>query len=197
MAITLEPVVELRPIEGLHIYVFAPLTVSMAESSLQIVTDGLTERTGIGNTVTVTCDEAVQPLLFDAVTVYVVVEDGLAITLGPADVFNDEDGLHAYEFPPFAVSVAGCPLQTDVEGLTDSAGEGFTVTVTCAVAEQPREFPVTVYVVVETGFAVTLEPVDELNDEEGLHVKLPAPLAVSKIFCPLQIESSGETARTG
>ena len=44
------------------------------------------------------------------------------------------------------------------------------VTVTCAVAVQPDASPVTVYVVVEDGFAVTDEPVDALNEADGLHI---------------------------
>ena len=45
----------------------------------------------------------------------------------------------------------------------------FTVTVTCAVAVHPFVVPVTVYVVVEAGFAVTLEPVELLKEEDGDH----------------------------
>ena len=44
------------------------------------------------------------------------------------------------------------------------------VTVTCAVDVQPKASPVTVYVVVADGVAVTLEPVDALSVADGLHV---------------------------
>jgi hypothetical protein len=54
-------------------------------------------------------------------------------------------------------------------GETVIEGEGLTVIVNCTVEEQPKENPVTVYVVLDVGLAVTLEPVDELNDDDGLH----------------------------
>jgi len=50
--------------------------------------------------------------------------------------------------------------------------------VTWEEAVQPDKSPTTVYVVAETGVAVTLEPVDELSVDDGLHVyKLPAALS--------------------
>lgn len=55
-------------------------------------------------------------------------------------------------------------------GETISAGSGFTVTVVCAEAVQPLRNPVTVYVVVIGGVAVTLEPADEFNVNAGLHI---------------------------
>ena len=82
-------------------------------------------------------------------------------------------------------------------GETVTTGSGFTVTVVCAVEVQPFKFPVTVYVVVEEGFAVTLAPVDELNVEDGLQEYVLAPLAVSVVDCPLQIVIDGETITTG
>src|SRR6185312_11459937 len=69
-------------------------------------------------------------------------------------------------------------------------GFGFTVTVTCCVAEQPEDVvPVTVYVVVLVGLAVTLAVFVALNPVDGLHVYVPpppAPLAVSTTEPPLQ-----------
>ncbi len=50
---------------------------------------------------------------------------------------------------------------------------------------------------VEGGVAVTLEPVDELKDEDGLHEYVLAPAAVSVVLCPLQTVSPGETETTG
>ena len=56
-------------------------------------------------------------------------------------------------------------------GVTVITGRGFTVTVTCVVAVQPLlSVPVTVYVVVEEGLAVTGEPVDELKFVEGVQL---------------------------
>ena len=52
--------------------------------------------------------------------------------------------------------------------LTVIAGNGFTVTVTVAVLLQPIEFvPVTVYVVVTAGVAVTFTPVVADNPVDG------------------------------
>jgi hypothetical protein len=55
-------------------------------------------------------------------------------------------------------------------GETVITGIGLTVTVTCAVAVHPRASPVTVYVVVEVGLAVTDEPVVALNPVAGDHI---------------------------
>jgi hypothetical protein len=98
---------------------------------------------------------------------------------------------------PFAVSVVDCPAQIVDAGETVTTGRGLTVTVVCAVEVQPRRFPVTVYVVVETGFAVTLEPVDALSDVDGLHEYVVAPFAVRVVDCPAQIMAAGETLTTG
>jgi hypothetical protein len=55
-------------------------------------------------------------------------------------------------------------------GETVTAGTGFIVTVTCAEALQELlSVPVTVYIIVEDGEAVTVEPVVELNPVAGLH----------------------------
>jgi hypothetical protein len=97
---------------------------------------------------------------------------------------------------PFAVSVADCPLQI-VAGETVITGSAFTVTVTCVVAVQLlMSVPVTVYVIVEVGFAVTLEPVVALSAVAGDQEYVVAPFAVSVADCPLQIVA-GATAITG
>jgi hypothetical protein len=111
-------------------------------------------------------------------------EDGLAVTLAPIVAFNDVEGLHEYVFAPLAEIVTGCPLQMVCGGETTNTGKGFTVTMTCAVAVQPLlSVPVTVYVVVVKGPAVTLEPVVELKFVEGLHEYVCAPPAVSEAVC--------------
>ena len=72
-----------------------------------------------------------------------------------------------------------------------------TVTVPCPVEVQPLlSVPVTVYVIVEVGFAVTEEPVVALSAVAGLHEYVFAPLAVSVVDCPLQIVAE-ETVTTG
>ena len=77
-------------------------------------------------------------------TVYVVVEDGLAVTLAAVEELSEEDGLHKYVFAPEALSIALCPMQTVSSGETETAGSGFTVTVTCDVAVHPNISPMTV-----------------------------------------------------
>ena len=95
-------------------------------------------------TVTVTCAVAVQPLASVPVTVYVVVEEGLAETLAPVVLLSPVAGDHAYELAPLAVSVAGKPLQIAVFGETVRATV-LMVTVVCAVDVHPlASVPVTV-----------------------------------------------------
>jgi hypothetical protein len=60
LAVTLEPEVLLIPVEGVHIYVLAPLAVNVVGLPAQIVTFG-TETTGIGFTVTTTVELPEQP----------------------------------------------------------------------------------------------------------------------------------------
>ena len=63
-------------------------------------------------------------------------------------------------------------------------GSGFTFTVTCVDAVQPLlSVPVTVYVEVEEGFAVTVEPVVALSPVAGDQMYVVAPLAVSVAVC--------------
>ena len=130
-------------------------------------------------------------------TVYVVVEVGLAVTLEPVEELNVEDGLHVYVLAPKALSRVDCPLQILSLKETERTGTGFTVTVTCVVEVHPSEFPSTVYVVVTCGVAVTFAPVDELSVEEGLHKYVFAPVALSTVDCPKQMVLFGETESAG
>jgi hypothetical protein len=52
---------------------------------------------------------------------------------------------------------------------TVTTGRGFTVTVDVALEVQVPTVPVTVYVVVTAGLAVTTEPVVALSPVEGVH----------------------------
>jgi hypothetical protein len=58
----------------------------------------------------------------------------------------------------------------DVGKFTDTVGVGLTVITTVAILEQVPVVPVTVYVVVEVGVAVTVAPVVALNPAAGAHV---------------------------
>jgi hypothetical protein len=63
-----------------------------------------------------------------------------------------------------------------------------TTTVTVVVPVQPTPLvPVTVYVIVLAGLAVTVPPVVEDRFVAGLHIKLLAPVAVSVVLLPAQI----------
>ena len=62
----------------------------------------------------------------------------------------------------------------------------------------PLIVPVTVYVVVIVGVAVTVAPVVALNAVAGLQVYVVAPLAVSPVEDPLQIDgAAGVTVTVG
>jgi hypothetical protein len=113
------------------------------------------------------------------VTVYVVLVFGLAETLEPVELLKDIDGVQEYVVAPLAVRVVGMPSQIAVLGETITVTV-VTETVPCPVEVQPLiSVPATVYVMFDVGFAVTDEPVVELNAVDGDHVYVFAPPAVS------------------
>jgi hypothetical protein len=121
-------------------------------------------------TVTVPCPVDVHPFTSVPVTVYVMVDVGFAVTVAPVVALKSVAGLHAYVLAPLAVSGVDCPLQIDAD-VTEITGNGFTVTVTCVDDVHPfTSVPVTVYVEVEVGLAVTLVPVVALSPVAGDHV---------------------------
>lgn len=128
----------------------------------------MTARTGFGFTVTTDVAVPVQPPVVP-VTVYVVVEDGFAVTVLPVVAESPVAGDQLYEVAPVAVSVAEAPLQIVAE-FTATTGFAPTVTVAVAVPEQPFVVLVIVYVVVEDGFAVTVDPVVAESPVAGDHV---------------------------
>jgi hypothetical protein len=196
LAVTGEPVDELKSFEGDQEYVVAPPAVRVALCWPAHIAGGVvTVTTGSGFTVTVTCPVAVHPFEVP-VTVYIVVEVGLAVTGEPMVELNPVAGDHTYVVAPVAVSdVVDCPLQIETFGETVSMIP-FTVTVTCADAVHPLVVPITVYVVFVVGFAVTVEPVELLSDEDGDQEYVVAPLAVNEVGKPLQIAVLGETVIT-
>jgi hypothetical protein len=75
-------------------------------------------------------------------------------------------------------------------------GSGFTVTTTVVVPVHAPDVPVTVYVVVEGGLAVTDVPVVALSPVAGDHAYVTAPLAVNVPAVPAQVVIGG-TLNTG
>ena len=87
------------------------------------------------------------------------------------------------------------------DGVTLVVGTGFTVTTTVAVELQPVDSePVTVYVCVVAGLAVTAMPVVKLRPVAGAHVyNVAVPLAVKPTEPPLHnvVEPDGVTLVVG
>ena len=141
-AVTLVPVVELRPVDGDQVNVVAPLAVSVVELPLQIVADA-TLMMGFDPTVTVAVVSFKHPFRSVPVIVYCVVDAGFAVTTGPLVPLRPVPGLQLYEFAPFAVSVAVPPGQI-VALFTVIVGSGLTVTMDVACAVQVALVPTTV-----------------------------------------------------
>jgi hypothetical protein len=106
------------------------------------------------------------------VTVYVVVDEGEAETVLVLVELNPEAGLQIYVVAPDAVNIDELPLQIVCDvAETVTLGTGFTVTLAIAVSIHPAAFvPVTVYVDVDAGVAVTEAEVVELKPAAGFQV---------------------------
>jgi hypothetical protein len=166
-----------------------PVEVRATDWPKQMV-EGVEDAVGVGRgfTVIVTCAVEVHPPE-SPVTVYVVVADGLTITLVPVS----EPGIHVYVVAPAAVSVVELPLQiVEADADTVTVGVMTTVTVTCAVEVQPPRSPVTVYVVVTAGETLTTVP----DKEPGIQLYVDAPLPVSVVLFPEQIVGDEAVADT-
>lgn len=57
------------------------------------------------------------------VTEYVVVDEGVAVTLVPVVPLNPVPGVHVYDVAPEAVNVALLPVHTIVLGVTATVGD--------------------------------------------------------------------------
>jgi hypothetical protein len=93
-AFTFEPVVAFRPVEGAHVYEFAPFTESPVELPLQTVAVDGPEITGAALTATATVF-VVLHVPDEAVTVYVVEDAGEAMTVEPVVLLRPVAGAHA------------------------------------------------------------------------------------------------------
>jgi len=93
--------------------------------------------------------EAVQPFPSVPTTVYVVVEDGVAITVAPVDADKPEVGVQEYVLAPEAViviPVPGAQYKAEV-GVTETTGNALTVKVADETEFAPHpSVTVTVYV---------------------------------------------------
>ena len=90
------------------------------------------------------------------------------------------------------------PLQIVAElAVIVAIGKLITFTITSSVLVQPFDVPVTVYVVVTNGVAVTLTVFVALKPVDGLHTYVVAPLAVKVVVPPAQIVASTPAVTTG
>jgi len=159
--------------------VLAPKQISFGFAVAVIVGNGLT--------VTVTSAVPVHPAKVVPVTVYVVVEVGLTVTVGL--VPRELDQLNVVlVISELAVSSVLAPKQISFGfAVAVIVGNGLTVTVTSAVPVHPAKVvPVTVYVVVEVGLTVTVGLVPRELDQLNV-VLVISELAVSSVLAPKQI----------
>jgi hypothetical protein len=115
--------------------------------------------------------EFLQPAKLVPVTVYVVVEAGLAFAESHVAQFKPDEGNHWYEGAPFALSAKLSPAHiAGVGGTTVTVGVIFTVIKALSfVLHPPVPFPVTIYSVVAVGVATTVEPIVVFNPAGGAH----------------------------
>ena len=129
-----------------------------------------------------------------------VVEAGDAVIESPSTLMfvSPVVGDQEYETPPVATIVALFPKQMVLGAIAIVAlGTGRTVTETVEESEHPLK-PVTEYVVVAAGVAVTFVPVGELRLPAGDQVYVVAPNPVRVEDCPRQIVTGeAEAVTTG
>lgn len=144
---------------------------------------------GVGLTISVNVAESLHAPL-EPTTLYVVVSAGLAVGLGHVEQLKPVVGDHTYVAAPPAFNTVLPPEQIlDAPGVMETGNEAATETtsVTGDAGHAAAEFPVIVYVVVDTGVAFTVAPVDALRVAEGVHVYVVAPDAVIFTLPPGQI----------
>ena len=126
-ALTLAPVVALRAVAGVQVYVVAPEAVRVTQTPWQTVAGfGATVTVGEGLTITVAV-AVPEPQGPVPVTVYVVVTVGQAVGEAPVVALSPVAGDQVYDVPPVPVTVPHPPWQivepvaviaTNVEQLT-------------------------------------------------------------------------------
>ena len=122
----------------------APVTVSVVELPLQIVSAPLPFTVGKGVTFTVIVAAPLHPLLIPC-TVYVVLTKGFAVTLLPEVGLRPVTGNQLYVEAPPAVRVVEEPLQiTPDTALPVTVGRAVTTMDTVAVLLHPEAVPVRV-----------------------------------------------------
>jgi hypothetical protein len=100
-----------------------------------------------------------------------VVAAGDAVTAAVLVALKPVAGLHVYVVAPLAVKPTLLPEHIDAEpGVTVTVGDGAIVTTTVFVLVHEPLVPVTVYVVVVAGFAVTDAVLVALKPVAGAHV---------------------------
>ena len=135
-----------------------------------VVSVAETTTVGVGLTVIVILVVSLQPAVSVPINVNVVVEPRFAVVLLQLVQLNPPNGLHTYVTAPVAERFTLPPAHTvgdDAEGFTFGISSLIMV---LSFEEQPDEVPVTVYVIVEPGDAVTLSQVTQFNPVDGLHV---------------------------
>jgi len=91
-----------------------------------------------------------------------VLTAGLEITVGPVTELNPDEGDHVYMTAPAPVIETDPPAHITAGFGTDvtiTSGKGFIETTTLAADEHPDVVPLTVYVILTEGLAVTFAPV--------------------------------------
>lgn len=167
-AVGLGQVEQLNPVFGVHTYVAAPPAFNTVLPPKQIagepgvIDTGKTEATETTSVKGVAGQPSELPVI-----VYVVVDNGVALTIAPVEALKVAEGVHVYVAAPDAVRFTFPPGQiVGVNGATDIVGVGFTVTTTDAgiTLLQPVDVPTTVYVVVMPGDTLMVEPVKAPGD---------------------------------
>lgn len=161
-----------NPPAAFHVYVDAPPAVIWVELPIHNDGDaGVTVNVGEGFTVINAVCVAVHPFTSVPVTVYVVVPGGLAFGFPQLVQLSPVAGNHVYVVAPEVNRLTLSPGQIFTAiGVIVTVGLGFTSIVMVALSLHPPLAPITVYVVVSVGIAITDVPDEELSDDAGFHV---------------------------